>query len=42
MRLAPAPDNRTGAITFWVAGDGASERAAALIAEQGYPVGDEA
>jgi hypothetical protein len=25
-----------------VAGDGATERAAALIAEQGYPVGDEA
>jgi prephenate dehydrogenase len=42
MALAPAPDNRSGAITFWVAGDGAAERAAALIAEQGYPVGEDA
>ena len=41
MALAPAPDNRSGAITFWVAGDGAAERAAALIAEQGYPVGED-
>jgi prephenate dehydrogenase len=41
MALAPAPDNRSGAITLWVAGDGAADRAAALIAEQGYPVGDE-
>jgi prephenate dehydrogenase len=42
MALAPAPDNRSGAITFWVAGDGAADRAAALIAEQGYPVGEDA
>jgi prephenate dehydrogenase len=42
MALAPAPDNQSGAITFWVAGDGAAERAAGLIAAQGYPVGDEA
>ena len=41
MALAPAPDNRSGAITFWVAGDGAAERAAELIAEQGYPVGED-
>jgi acetylornithine deacetylase/succinyl-diaminopimelate desuccinylase-like protein len=41
MALAPAPDNQSGAITFWVAGDGAAERATELIAEQGYPVGEE-
>jgi prephenate dehydrogenase len=41
MALAPAPDNRSGAITFWVAGEGAAERARALIADQGYPVGDD-
>jgi prephenate dehydrogenase len=40
MALAPAPDNRSGAIAFWVAGD--AERAARLIEEQGYPVGDDA
>ena len=42
MALAPAPDNRSGAITFWVAGDDSAERAQKLIAAQGYPVGDEA
>jgi prephenate dehydrogenase len=42
MALAPAADNRSGAITFWVAGAGAAERARALIAEQGYPVGEDA
>jgi prephenate dehydrogenase len=42
MALAPAADNRSGAITFWVSGDGAADRAAALIAEQGYPVGEDA
>jgi prephenate dehydrogenase len=42
MTLAPAADNRSGAITFWVAGDRAADRARELIAEQGYPVGDEA
>jgi prephenate dehydrogenase len=40
MALAPAPGNRSGAITLWVAGEGAAERARELIAEQGYPVGD--
>ncbi len=34
MALAPAPDMSQGAITVWVAGDGAAERASALIAEQ--------
>src|SRR3954451_19461037 len=33
MALAPAPDNRSGAITFWVAGD--ADRATQLIADQG-------
>jgi prephenate dehydrogenase len=42
MALAPAPDFQSGAITFWVSGDGAAERAAKLIAEQGYPVGEDA
>jgi prephenate dehydrogenase len=43
MALAPAPDNRSGAISFWVAGDGAAERAAELIAAEGHPVaGDDA
>jgi prephenate dehydrogenase len=41
MALAPAPDNRSGAITFWVAGDGAAERAAELIGAEGYPVGED-
>ncbi|MEA2449775.1 MAG: prephenate dehydrogenase [Thermoleophilaceae bacterium] len=41
MTLAPAPDNSSGAITFWVSGDGAAERASELIAEQGYPVGED-
>src|SRR3954447_5780758 len=38
MRLAPAPDNRTGAITFWVAGDESAMRAAQLMAGLGFPV----
>jgi prephenate dehydrogenase len=42
MALAPAADNRSGAITFWVAGDGAAERATELIGAQGYPVGEDA
>jgi prephenate dehydrogenase len=41
MALAPAPDNRSGAITFWVAGDGAADKAAELIEAEGYPVGDD-
>ncbi len=42
MAVAPASDNQSGALTFWVAGDGAAERAAELIAAEGFPVGDEA
>jgi prephenate dehydrogenase len=42
MALAPAPDNRSGAITFWVTGDGAADRAAELITAEGYPVGEDA
>ena len=38
MALAPAPDNRSGAITLWVAGEGAASRAATLIEELGFPV----
>jgi prephenate dehydrogenase len=38
MRLAPAPDNLTGAITFWVAGDESAQRAAQLIEGLGFPV----
>jgi prephenate dehydrogenase len=38
MALAPAPDNRSGAITLWVAGEGAGERAAELIEALGFPV----
>lgn len=38
MRLAPAPDNLTGAITFWVAGDESAKRASQLIEGLGFPV----
>lgn len=38
MALAPAPDNRSGAITFWVAGDDAASRAGELIDGLGFPV----
>jgi prephenate dehydrogenase len=38
MRLAPAPDNLTGAITFWVAGDDSAKRATQLMEDLGYPV----
>jgi prephenate dehydrogenase len=38
MRLAPAPDNRTGAITFWVAGDDSAVRARGLVEGLGFPV----
>ena len=41
MTVAPASDNQTGALTFWVAGEGAAERAAELITAEGFPV-DEA
>jgi prephenate dehydrogenase len=40
MRLAPAPDNRTGAITFWIAGDASAARARELIEGLGFPVGE--
>ena len=40
MALAPAPDNRSGAITLWVTGDGAGARAAELIEKLGFPVAD--
>jgi prephenate dehydrogenase len=36
MALAPAPDMRSGAITFWVAGDDAAERAARVIDAQDF------
>jgi prephenate dehydrogenase len=38
MALAPAPDMRSGAITFWIAGDEPAERARRLIEELGFPV----
>jgi prephenate dehydrogenase len=38
MRLAPAPDNLTGAITFWVAGDDSAKRASQLMEGLGFPV----
>src|SRR3954467_2899946 len=38
MRLAPAPDNLTGAITFWVPGDESAKRAAQLMSGLGFPV----
>jgi prephenate dehydrogenase len=42
MRLAPAPDNLTGAITFWVAGDDSAKRAAQLMEDLGFPVVEQA
>jgi prephenate dehydrogenase len=41
MALAPAADMRSGAMTLWIAGDGPAERARELIAELGFPVGEE-
>ena len=41
MRLAPAADNLTGAITFWVAGDESARRAAQLIEGLGFPVAEQ-
>jgi prephenate dehydrogenase len=38
MALAPAPDNRSGAITLWVTGDDAGARAVELIEALGFPV----
>src|SRR5439155_11879215 len=40
MALAPAPDYRSGSITFWVSGDGAAERATGLIEELGFRVAE--
>jgi hypothetical protein len=40
MALAPAPDNRTGAITLWVVGEGAGARAAELIGGLGFSVAE--
>ena len=40
MALSPAPDNRSGAITLWITGDGAGRRAAELIESLGFPVAD--
>ena len=38
LALAPAPDNLSGAITLWIAGDEQTERARGLIRELGFPV----
>jgi prephenate dehydrogenase len=40
MALAPAPDNRSGAITLWVVGEDAGPRAAELVGELGFPVAE--
>jgi prephenate dehydrogenase len=40
MALAPAPDYRSGSITFWVTGDGAAERATELIEQLGFRVAE--
>ena len=38
LALAPASDNRTGAMTLWIAGSERAGRAAELIEELGFPV----
>jgi prephenate dehydrogenase len=38
MALYPADDLRTGVVALWIAGRDAADRAAALIAELGFPV----
>jgi prephenate dehydrogenase len=38
MSLAPAPDNRSGAMSLWVAGQDDADRAAKLIGDLGFPV----
>ena len=38
MALAPAPDMRSGAMTLWIAGDSAADRASELIEALGFPV----
>ncbi len=40
MALAPAADMRSGAMTLWIAGDGQAAKAAELIDELGFPVGE--
>jgi len=40
MALAPAPDNRSGAITLWVVGEDAGARAAELVGALGFPVAE--
>jgi prephenate dehydrogenase len=41
MALAPAPDNRSGAITLWVVGEDARAAAAELIGRLGFPVAEQ-
>jgi len=38
LALAPASDNRSGAMTLWIAGDAQAGRAAELIEDLGFPV----
>lgn len=38
LALYPAPDMSAGVVALWVAGDGAAERALALVGDLGYPV----
>ena len=38
MALAPAPDMRSGAMTLWIAGDSAADRASELTEALGFPV----
>ena len=42
MALAPAPDMRSGAITLWVAGDAAAERARGVVDALEFGTGTEA
>jgi prephenate dehydrogenase len=38
MALSPSEDNRQGVVAFWIRGEADATRAAALIAELGFPV----
>ena len=40
MALAPASDMRSGAMTLWVTGDDAAERAQRLVLDLGFPVAE--
>jgi prephenate dehydrogenase len=40
LALAPAPDNLSGAMTLWIAGDDQTERARGLIGGLGFPVAE--